>query len=301
MYTFHLLIGIFFMVSLFSLFTSLFTSLYNSNFRKTTICYDYLITFIQYVSPDNYYMNYGLWNTANTMELANINLCSFIFNIAKLSKNHTILDIGCGYGSQDFLLDSLVTTSTITAVDLSTKQVDFANEKAKKISTINNITFTQADAHTLTSKFQTKFDRIFSIESAFHYNDRPLFFNQVQQLLSNDGIFVISDIMLHDNYVETYSSNFFLKLASDFMCIPTHNFIKYSVWKKQVEENLEIVQIYDISADVFNPYYSYFLKIYIKQKRLPEWVANILIWYAHTVQPFSYIVASCKNKLNCIS
>ena len=74
-----------------------------------------------------------------------------------------------------------------------------------------------------------------------------------------------------------------------------------SIKREIQEENLEIVQIYDISADVFNPYYSYFLKIYIKQKRLPEWVANILIWYAHTVQPFSYIVASCKNKLNCIS
>ena len=65
--------------------------------------YEYLIQYIHCVS-ETMYMNYGLWdNNTNNLEEANKNLCSFIFNKAKLSNNLSILDIGCGYGEQDFL------------------------------------------------------------------------------------------------------------------------------------------------------------------------------------------------------
>jgi len=78
----------------------IFIYLYQSNKHKN---YDKLIKYINCVSK-TMYINYGLWDYNNTLEDANINLCTFIFNKAKLSKNHSILDIGCGYGQQDFLL-----------------------------------------------------------------------------------------------------------------------------------------------------------------------------------------------------
>jgi cyclopropane fatty-acyl-phospholipid synthase-like methyltransferase len=79
--------------------------------------YDLLVKCIHCVCK-TMYMNYGLWDNTNNLEQANKNLCSFIFNKANLSNNLSILDIGCGYGEQDFLLHSLSPSSTITALDL---------------------------------------------------------------------------------------------------------------------------------------------------------------------------------------
>jgi len=104
-------------------------------------------------------MNYGLWDeNNNTLKKANKNLCNFIFEKAHLNSVDTfnILDVGCGYGKQDFLLHNMLSSSSkIVALDLSKKQVDFANKyrKKKKISK-KQLKFIEGDAHCLTDYFE---------------------------------------------------------------------------------------------------------------------------------------------------
>jgi cyclopropane fatty-acyl-phospholipid synthase-like methyltransferase len=138
-------------------------------------------------------MNYGLWDENNTtLKKANKNLCNFIFEKIDLNSVDTfhILDVGCGYGKQDFLLHKMLSSSSkIVAIDLSKKQVDFANKcrKKKKINK-KQLKFVEGDAHCLVDYFDNKnFNRIISLESAFHYKDRSLFFNSVSHLLTKDG------------------------------------------------------------------------------------------------------------------
>ena len=109
----------------------------HTHFRKgDEIIYDYLIRCIQSVSKNNFFMNYGLWdNNNNTLRKANKNLCSFIFEKAQLKSSNTyhILDVGCGYGKQDFLLHNILSSSSkIVALDLSNKQVNLANKCRKR-------------------------------------------------------------------------------------------------------------------------------------------------------------------------
>jgi len=268
------------------------------------IVYDYLIKFINSVSKDNYFMNYGLWDqNNNSLRKANKNLCSFIFENATLNSSDTfhILDVGCGYGKQDFLLHNMLSSSSkIVALDLSEKQIDFANNyrKRKKISK-KQLKFVQCDAHCLIDKFFCKkFNRIISIESAFHYKDRHLFFKSVSSLLTKDGLFVISDIMLKNTYKPSIINKLFLNIACDFLCIPEKNLIKMNEWKKQVKKsNLKIVKFYDITDKTFVPYYKFFFEKYIKNQNLPDFIANILINMFNSLQPFSYVVAVCKTNV----
>ena len=281
----------------------------NTFFRNgDTIVYDYLLQIIQCVSKNNYFMNYGLWDEKNnTLKKANKNLCNFIFEKVQLNSidSFHILDVGCGYGKQDFLLHNMLSSSSkIVAFDLSKKQVDYAN-KCRKNKKINKkqLKFIEGDAHCLIDYFGNnyKFNRIISLESAFHYKDRALFFNSVSKLLTNDGIFVISDIMLKDTYKETFMNKFFINIASDFLCIPDKNLIKMNEWKKQVENNnLEIIELNDITDKTFIPYYKFFFENYIKNQNLPNFIADLLIYIFNSLQPFSYVVAVCKKRIGYV-
>jgi len=277
----------------------------NTFFRNgDTIVYDYLIKCIQCVSESNYFMNYGLWDeNNNTLKKANKNLCNFIFEKAHLNSVDTfhILDVGCGYGKQDFLLHERLSCSCkIVALDLSKKQVDFANKCRKKKKIIKKqLKFIEGDAHCLVDYFDNKkFNRIISLESAFHYKDRSLFFNSVSHLLTKDGLFVISDIVLKDTYKPTFMNKFFLNIASDFLCIPEKNLITLFDWKKQVSNSqLKIVKLDDITEKTFTPYYKFFFENYVRNQKLPDFIADMLIYMFNSVQPFSYVVAVCKKRV----
>ena len=273
---------------------------------ENNIIYDYYLkNCIQVVSEKNYYMNYGFWDNTNiTLNKANKNLCNFIYEKGKLNKcdKFTILDVGCGYGVQDVLwCKKISNTSNLIAVDISKKQIKYANKKLRKYAKLqknikNKLQYIECDAHNLLDKFtKNKFNRIISLESAFHYNNRPKFLKNVSNLLTNDGIFVISDIVVKNNN-NSLLQKLFIKIASDFLCIPEKNLITLDKWKNEIEKNdLCIIETYNITDKTFNSYYNYFFKTYIKNKNLPAILYSILYNIFNTIQPFDYIVAVCKK------
>lgn len=284
-------------------------SIINKYFRnnENKIIYDYYLkNCIQVISKKNYYMNYGLWNDKNiTLYKANKNLCDFIYEKCKINNydKFTILDVGCGYGAQDILWSKKIScASNLIAVDISKKQIKYANKKLKKLIKIKNkLIYMECDAHNLLDKFSNnKFNRIISLESAFHYNNRPKFFKNVSNLLTNDGIFVISDIILKTNKNNMFK-NIFIKIASDFLCIPEKNLITLDKWKNDIENSdLSIIEFYNITDKTFDSYYNYFFKNYIKNKKLPTILSSILCHIFAKVQPFYYIVAVCKKRCEFI-
>jgi 2-polyprenyl-3-methyl-5-hydroxy-6-metoxy-1,4-benzoquinol methylase len=248
-------------------------------------------------------MNYGLWDKANnTLIKANKNLCNFLFNEGQLNNTDTfnILDVGCGYGKQDFLWQKMLSAkSTIVAVDISETQIKFANKLKRKSKVPNqSIKFMTGDAHHLTRQFKSvKFNRIMSLESAFHYPNRPLFFKNVSKLLSDDGLFLITDIIINDKFKKGYFTNFFIKLACDLLCIPEKNLITLPEWKKSIKTSkMEIVKLYDITEQTFGPYYKFFFETYISEKNLTPLLSDLLCYVTNSNQAFSYVVAVCKKK-----
>lgn len=281
----------------------------NTHFRKDgMMVYDYFMKhFLKGVSNNDFnFMNYGLWDYENnTLEKANLNLCDFVYSKIKRSSDKTtahkrkILDVGCGYGFQDIVwskkLDDMNTK--IYAIDISEKQIEYAI-LAQKENNISNkqLTYMVGDALNIQSQFKFKFDTIISLESAFHYIDRPMFFKNVQSLLKDDGVFVITDIVLNDNEPSILSA-IFMSFAIDLFNIPENNLIRLDEWEKSIRDNdLECVEIHNITEKTFDPYYRYTFHQYCKNAPM---FANMIRKFFGYVQPFTYVVAVCKKKMVC--
>lgn len=268
-----------------------------------TIVYDYYLkNFIQVVSQDNYFMNYGLWDNENQdLYSANKNLANFMFQKAAITGNVKILDVGCGYGEQDIIWTNEMTAnedSHITAVDISETQISEAIERRNQRGISDkHLSFEVGDAMKLDKQYAPgQFDVVFSLESAFHYADRPKFFANVNSVLQKDGVFVISDILLNKDYTKGIMNDLFLKIFSDFLHIPKHNLISQDEWKQQlVDAGFEIVEYNDITDQTFGPYYKHFMHTYFKNKKLPTWMADVADNLFRTVQPFSYSVSTFKK------
>jgi cyclopropane fatty-acyl-phospholipid synthase-like methyltransferase len=240
-------------------------------------------------------MNYGLWTeNVSTLEEANTQLVNFVFHKSELSNqsNLNILDIGCGYGEQDMVwLKQMDATNRITAVDISEEQIYSA---MKKNSTIQ---FDLCDAAYIGLKYRNQtYDRIISLESAFHYPERSVFFKQVNHLLKENGKFIITDIMLNPCYNTNGITNILLYIFADVLCIPVKNLITEEEWDKQISSELNIKESMNLSDKTFQPYYTYFMKHYCKHHNYPDWVGHALSDFFCTYQPFLYKIAICTKK-----
>jgi len=273
--------------------------------RKDHITYDTFIKCIQSVSPNNYFMNYGLWkHNTTTIKEANENLCQFIFDKGKLSEyNGSVLDVGCGYGTQDFFWHNKRSLSSlhkmkITAIDISETQIEYAN-KIRRSSGISKsrIKFKVGDAAHLLDLFPNKqFNRIISLESAFHYINRPGFFHNVHKLLKQNGLFIITDIVIKEDSKQSPLKNAFIKLSQAFLAIPTQNIITSMEWKQNLRDNgLTITEFYDVTDITFNPYYEHFISPYIINHNMPSIINIIVSPIFKYIQPFSYVIAVCRK------
>ena len=238
-------------------------------------------------------------------------------NIFSKKKNIKILDVGCGYGEQDIHWINEMTAnemtanemtanemtanedSHITAIDISETQILEATERRNQRGiSEKQLTFEVGDAMKLDKQYALgQFDVVFSLESAFHYADRPKFFANVNSVLQNDGVFVICDILLNKDYRQSIINDLFLKIFSDFLYIPKQNLISQDEWKQQlIDAGFEIIEHNDITDQTFGPYYKHFMHTYFKNKNLPTWMADMADNLFRTIQPFSYSVCKLKRR-----
>jgi cyclopropane fatty-acyl-phospholipid synthase-like methyltransferase len=269
--------------------------------NNTVISYDmFLKHFFHTIDSENYYMNYGLWDAEHTtLHQANVNLVNFIFEKADLigKKNMAILDVGCGYGHQDIAWAAKLDKScTIKAVDIAEKQIYYAIQNAidKKSPVIYDI----CDALFIDKKYKNEaFDVVFSLESAFHYPDRPKFFKNVKTLLKPTGKFIITDLVLKKSTANhDMKTKLFLKFFSDFLGIPRQNLITPAEWDAQISDEFTIQEIIDTTDETFTPYYTYFMRTFIKNKGLPDSVGQFFANFFCSLQPFAYRIAVCESK-----
>lgn len=276
----------------------IYTIVITHYFRKKNdvISYNVLLkNYIHNVSKDNYFMNYGLWDdTVNDLAEANKNLINLVFNKSEMTNktNLNILDVGCGYGEQDIeWLKHLDKSCKITAVDISEEQIYNAMKKN------SNVNFDICDASYIGLKYKNNlFDRVVSLESAFHYPERNVFFKNVNSLLKDNGKFIITDIMLNNSHNENIITKIFLYIFADVLCIPKQNLISASDWDKQLSSELNIEESIDITEQTFNPYYMHFMTNYCKNSNWPDWVGNALSTFFCSNQPFIYKVVTCTKK-----
>jgi cyclopropane fatty-acyl-phospholipid synthase-like methyltransferase len=242
-------------------------------------------------------MNYGLWDeNHDTLKDANMNLCNFVYECMNIKEGENILDVGCGYGEQDLYWNDKIKSlnSYIKAIDLSQGQIDRANS-IRNDKKIENIDFMCMDAHHLCDYFPAEsFNCIVSVESAFHYENRPRFFECAYKLLKPGGRFVITDIVLNNDFIPDIFNSILLGFAKEFLCIPDNNLIKASEWREHLTDaGFTIKESFDITDKTYKPYYTHFFQTYMKNNGYSEYFSDILTYIFISQQPFSYVVYVC--------
>jgi cyclopropane fatty-acyl-phospholipid synthase-like methyltransferase len=245
---------------------------------------------------------YGYWKAdTKTIHTATENLYDLVLEKCNMNNKKTVLDVSCGNGDQDFyLLDKMdADKNSITGIDHSEKNIQRAT-KIRKLKDIPkaSISFILGDPeHLSTIIRKKKYDRIISLESAYKYKTRNNFFNDTSKTLKDDGLFIITDVVMQNIRSMPLTKKLLTHIASEYLNIPSENQIDQEEWKKNITDNgLEIVEFQDLTNDTFRQY--------CKHTIMPSMLNNILQPVVDVVskpifsqfQPFVYVMAVCKKK-----
>lgn len=281
--------------------------------------FSWLINNIETGSED---LKFGLWNkneiNDDSIKEANERLVNFICDNAILEKKQTlkILDVGCGKGATTILLKKELERRNIDceilAVDPNRSNIEHA---------LNNyfhekVEFLHAHPESLCANALGKFNLIISLESAYCFSNRPLFFRKVSSLLKPKGIFITTDFVFEANKYQkvfNYSkscnafslfdnilANMLRKSCELTFKIPECNMVNQDVWKKQLDQLFVNIKTETISTETFIPYYNHVIGKNTKQlygKHTHRFILNLLDLICD-YQPFECVLGVFQLKNN---
>ena len=144
-----------------------------------------------FLDPKRQYSCAYFKNETDSLEEAQNNKIQHIIKKLNIQSNQKVLDIGCGWGS--LAIDIAKSAKCeVTGITLSENQFNYCNQKIKEMNLENQVKFKLMDYREL----EEKFDRIVSVGMFEHVGRKfyKKFFNQVEKLLSDDGIALIHTI-----------------------------------------------------------------------------------------------------------
>lgn len=153
-----------------------------------------------------------------------------------------VLDFACGNGIVSFLIADKV--KQIIAIDTSDKMIKYAKESALELN-INNVDFYKIEiSENILNNY--KFDVILAFNILQYINDLDSLFKRINQLLSENGIFISSTACLGNR--KSFLSRL-VSFVSKLGVIPNFNFLKNTELESKIKECgfelVESVQILD--------------------------------------------------------
>jgi len=130
-------------------------------------------------------------NENDDLETAQTNKIKHIIKKLNLKPNQRVLDIGSGWGSLAIEI-AKESECEVVGITLSENQLEYSKKKAKELNLENQVEFRLIDYRQLDEKF----DRIVSVGMFEHVGRKfyKNYFNQVSNLLNDDGIALIHTI-----------------------------------------------------------------------------------------------------------
>lgn len=138
---------------------------------------------------DSHFLNFGYWDKAKTLFDAQHALADHILELVTVDSNMSVLEVGCGIGGFSAYVHRK-TAAPVVGIDLLEEHVAAAQRLAQGRETLR---FEQGDAGDLSFEVGS-FDMIYSVESAFHYQEKDRFAKEAYRVLRPGGHLVMVDI-----------------------------------------------------------------------------------------------------------
>jgi ubiquinone/menaquinone biosynthesis C-methylase UbiE len=121
-------------------------------------------------------------------------MTSAILGPAKIKASDVVVDAGCGVGGTTILVNKEHGSRAI-GLNINSKQLEIARERAKEAGVEDMVTFQFADCSRSLPFEDGSVDVIINIESACHYADRETFIAEAARVLKPGGRIVAQDWM----------------------------------------------------------------------------------------------------------
>jgi cyclopropane-fatty-acyl-phospholipid synthase len=131
-----------------------------------------------------------------TLEEAQQNKIDHIVKKLDIKDGQKVLEIGCGWGGMAFEI-AKQKKCEVTGISLSKNQIKYCKEKAKELSLDNQVKFELIDYR----EAKGHYDRIYSVGMFEHVGKKfyNTFFKSINNLLKNDGLFLLHTIGVVDS------------------------------------------------------------------------------------------------------
>ncbi len=208
---------------------------------------DYYLEFGEFfyrVFDNTQFLNLGFQDSNQTFTHPIQAQKQLVLEVAKsgdFKPNQAILDVGCGFGgAAAFIATSF--QSHVTGIDVFKYHIEQASERQSS----NNVKILFGNSMDMPFEDDT-FDRLYSVESAFHYENKNQFIHEACRVLKSGGKLVLADI-LKDHHAK---NKWLTRVIQGGIGSP--NLFDVDLYRLSASEaGLEIKQVRDISKQVRN-------------------------------------------------
>ncbi len=167
------------------------------------------------------YLNFGLWSEGITnYEAAAENLVTHLGKLINLDKNSILLDVACGTGSQDILLNKTF-QCRIHAVDVTWKHVEHTQRRIDQAKLKKHVTAYHGTATELSFQ-NNSFTHLTGIEGPVHFDTREKFFEEAYRVLKPGGVIGLADYIIKRKPRSLFDK-FVVKITTKVWHIPKEN------------------------------------------------------------------------------
>jgi erythromycin 3''-O-methyltransferase len=206
------------------------------------------------------YINFGYWdNGCATLDEASEALAALLADSAGFQPDDTILDVGFGYGDQDFAWLRDRKLRKIYGLNITPRQVQTARRRTRNEGLEDRLDFRQGSATAMPFAPGT-FDRVVALECAHHFYPRSAFLAEAYRVLRPGGVFAATDIVPIDGSTPRTGMRS-LPLTWVEMSVDDANWYSRDVYADELARlGFTDVRVRSIRDNVFEPWRGHILK-----------------------------------------
>ncbi|MFE3442889.1 SAM-dependent methyltransferase [Nocardia sp. NPDC059180] len=233
--------------------------------------YDDFLTASNTLGEESLFLNLGYWkDSPQNIDQASAALARLVATEARLGAEDVVVDVGCGFGDQDFLWADEFGPKRITGINISAKQVEIATARSAGLGLSDIIEYSHGSASDLPQP-DASATKVTALESALHFPSRSQFFDEAFRVLTPGGRLVTADVVpLANEHVSssTGRSRLLGKVVHGIFTTARQNHTNAEEYREAlIASGFEYVRVYSIRHHVF-PQYAEYVSLKLEQPEM---------------------------------